>query len=122
MTEVLTEAGVGPNMINTQQTPDVDVLKKLVPFAVTSARDHLEKRRDEYDAKNAEPLEAARSRLDSWQQLSLEGVAVPQRGRAEARVTDTVEQQQRLLDSLRSTGEPLLRVLAVLVDLEGTRA
>jgi hypothetical protein len=108
MTEVLTEAGVNPEMINTQRRPDVDSLRELVWPAVEVAREYLEKRRSEYDAKIAEALEEPRERLDRWRQLSLDV------GTSQESVTETVERQRRLLASLHCAGEPLLRVLAIL--------
>jgi hypothetical protein len=86
---------------------------------VAAAREHLENRRSQYEAEVVGPLDAYRSQLDEWRQLTLDGVHISQRGRKEQSVRETVERQQRLLDSLQITGEPLLRVLAVLVPQDG---
>ena len=115
MTDVLARAGVGPQMINTGRAIDLRPLQEQVPQAVAIARKHLEDRRAAYEAEVVEPLDAYRARLDEWQQLTLDGVHASHRGRAERRVREVVEGQERLLDSLKITGEPLLRVLAVLV-------
>ncbi|GAA1717051.1 DEAD/DEAH box helicase [Nonomuraea bangladeshensis] len=115
MTEVLAKAGVGPRMTNTGRPIDLQPLQTRLPQAVATAREHLEVRRAAYDAAVVAPLDAYREHLDTWQQLTLDGVHVSQRTRKERRVRDTVERQKRLLDSMQTTGEPLLRVLAVLV-------
>ncbi|WP_055482046.1 DEAD/DEAH box helicase [Sphaerimonospora mesophila] len=115
MTDVLAAARVGPRMINTGRAIDLRPLQERVPQAVATARAHLEERRSVYEKQVVEPLDSYRSRLDEWRQLTLDGVHASQRGRKEQRVSETVERQQRLLDSLKITGEPLLRVLAVLV-------
>ncbi|MFC7648597.1 hypothetical protein ACFQX6_55245 [Streptosporangium lutulentum] len=83
--------------------------------AVEAARTHLEKRRALYDAEVVAPLDAYRAQLSEWEELTLFDVHASRRGRKEADVRETVDEQQRLLDSLQTTGEPLLRVLAVLI-------
>ncbi|WP_433714884.1 helicase-related protein [Nocardia sp. CA-084685] len=115
MAELLADAKVGPAMTNTGQAIDLAPLQARVPAVVELARDHLEARRGEYDAKVVAPLNDYRGRLQSWEQLTLDGLHVSQRGRKEKDVTDTVERQQRLLDAMQTNGAPLLRVLAVLV-------
>ncbi|MBE1532627.1 DEAD/DEAH box helicase [Actinomadura algeriensis] len=113
MPDLLAAAGVGPDMANTGRPLDLEPLQARLPDAVASARRHLDERRAHYDAEIAGPLDDYRRHLASWQQLSLDGAHVSQRRRD--RVDDTMDRQQRLLDSLQTTGEPLLRVLAVLV-------
>lgn len=118
MAEVLEQAGVGPAMINTQRPVDRDGLERLIPAAVHAGRAHLEKRRSDYDERIAAPLADYRARLAHWEQLSLTESTGAQRDRTERRVRATVTEQQHLVDALRTTGEPLLRVLAVLVGPE----
>ncbi|GIH72624.1 DEAD/DEAH box helicase [Sphaerimonospora thailandensis] len=121
MTDVLAAADVGPKMINTGRAIDLRPLQERVPQAVATARAHLEERRSAYERQVVGPLDSYQSRLDEWRQLTLDGVHASQRGRKEQRVRETVDRQQRLLDSLKITGEPLLRVLAVLVPQDGNR-
>ncbi|WP_084960279.1 DEAD/DEAH box helicase [Thermoactinospora rubra] len=118
MTDVLARAEVGPRMTNTGKPVDLRPLQARLPGAVAMAREHLEARRADYDAQVVAPLDRYREHLQSWRQLTLDGVHVSQRTRKEQRVRDVVERQQRLLDSMKTTGEPLLRVLAVLVPRE----
>ncbi|WP_396451263.1 DEAD/DEAH box helicase [Actinomadura sp.] len=121
MPDILAAAGVGPDMTNTGRPIDLAPLTARIPDAVATARRHLEERRAHYDAEIVAPLNDYRDHLESWRQLTLDGTHVSQRKKQEERVDDTVERQRRLLDSLQTTGEPLLRVLAVLVPQEATQ-
>ena len=115
MDEVLREAGVGPGLSNTGRPGDIVALQELVPAAVSAARDQLLGKRKEWDGVIDEQLREHESRLDKWEQLSLLEIAGSV---AEHRVRETATRQRRLADSLRTSGEPYLRVLAV---LEGPR-
>ncbi|GGQ00536.1 DEAD/DEAH box helicase [Streptosporangium pseudovulgare] len=115
MVEVLATAGVGPGMVNTGLKPDLEPLQRMVRPAVAVARAHLEESRAHYDAEVTAPLEKYRERLADWEQLTLDGLHVSQVGRKEAGVRETADEQRRLLESLETTGEPLLRILAVLI-------
>ena len=113
MTDALTAAGIGPSLVNTRQFGDIAALERLVPAAVDAAREHLEACRAEYDAKVNGPIEEYRARLGTWEQLSLDFLQAQQRGKRE-QVSETAKELRRLTDALRTAGEPLLRVLAVL--------
>lgn len=115
MDEVLQEAGVGPGLTNTGMPGDITALQELVPAAVSAARDQLVRKREEWDGVIDAQLRDHESRLDQWEQLSLLEIAG---SAAERRVRETAARQRRLADSLRTSGEPYLRVLAV---LEGPR-
>lgn len=121
MPDILAAAGVGPDMTNTGRPIDLGPLTARVRDAVATARRHLEERRAHYDAEIVAPLNDYRDHLESWRQLTLDVTHASHQERVKARVDDTVERQQRLLKSLRTTGEPLLRVLAVLVPQEATQ-
>ncbi|WP_329521375.1 DEAD/DEAH box helicase [Spirillospora sp. NBC_01491] len=115
MTEVLAEAGVGPGMINTNRPADLAGLTPLIEPAVQAARRHLDERRDRYDDVVAKPLRDYDGQLELWERASLENITgSPQGGRRRGAVHDTVAEQKRLLQSMETTGEPLLRILAVL--------
>jgi hypothetical protein len=116
MTDALTRAGVGPNLVNTHQFGDIAALERLVPAAVDAAREHLEASRAEYDARVNGPIEEYRARLGTWEQLSLNTLHAQQRSKRE-QVSETAAGLRRLTDALRTAGEPLLRVLAVLSPL-----
>ena len=120
MPDILAAAGVGPDMTNTGRPIDLGPLTARIPDAVATARRHLEEQRARHDADIVAPLDVYRDHLRSWRQDTLDG-ATSRRKEKEAHVDDTVERQQRLLDSLQTTGEPLLRVLAVLVPQEAAQ-
>ncbi len=61
-----------------------------------------------------EPINEYRQRLDTWQQLSLFDVPLPQRRSKEQKVLGTANELNRMINALHTAGEPLLRVLAVL--------
>src|ERR1019366_4274754 len=113
MTDALQRAKVGPEMGNPLGFADIARLQDLVPAAVGAARNHLEARRAAYDATIDEPIEEYRTRLATWEQLSLDGLLPAERGRRE-KGRETAGELGRLTEALRTAGEPLLRVLAVL--------
>jgi hypothetical protein len=117
MADALAAADVGPNLVNTYQFGDIAGLEELVPVAVDAARAHLEACRAEYDAKVNGPIEEYRARLGSWEQLSLDSLQTQQRSKRD-QVSETATELRRLTDALRTVGEPLLRVLAVLSPVE----
>ncbi len=118
LADVLARAGVNPAMTNPASGVDLGRLQKLVPAAVDVAREHLEKQRDAWDATTAEPLRAHRARMLRWQQQSLlppaATASAPRRASRKRGVDDTVREQNDLVARLETTGEPLLRLLAVL--------
>ncbi|MFC7483017.1 helicase-related protein [Luedemannella flava] len=77
--EVLAQAGIGPTMPNPNQPADLADLQRLVPTAIEVARDHLVKRRADWDERVEEPLRIYRQRLARWEQASLLEDATPRR-------------------------------------------
>ncbi|MFC6017560.1 SNF2-related protein [Plantactinospora solaniradicis] len=117
MVDALTDAKVGPNLANPGRRIPLDELQALVPAAVEAARVDLAARRAEWDAEIAAPLREHRRKLERFEQDSLFGeLASGQRERRRERVHRTVREQTDLVTRLETAGEPLLRVLAVLVD------
>lgn len=116
MDEALREANVGPSMVNRAEAVALEPLRQLLPQAVQVAREYLEGKRDEWAEANAEPLEKYRAQLAHYQQASLfDELPGAHRERRRQRVQATVQEQHDLLDRLETAGDPLLRVLAVLV-------
>ncbi|MEU4712092.1 DEAD/DEAH box helicase [Micromonospora purpureochromogenes] len=116
MDEVLREANVGPAMVNRAETIPLDILQSLLPPAVDAARQHLAAKRDEWAEANAEPLRTYRAQLNRFQQASLfDELPSANREKRRQRVQATVQEQGDLLARLETAGDPLLRVLAVLV-------
>ncbi len=103
MQQVLKDAGVGPDMTNPPGDPDLAALQPLVPAAVAAATRELARHRIAWEASIAEQLAAYRARLRGWEQDSLF-----------RDVEKTVGEQMRMVERLETSGEPLLRVLAVL--------
>ncbi|WP_241841626.1 SNF2-related protein [Pseudofrankia sp. BMG5.36] len=133
MDEALKAAGVGPGMTNTQAAFDLAPLRAMVPAAVVEARRHLEAERARWDEQIAEPLDEYLARLDAWVRRSLpsdaerraarqldDRRAAAQVTKRERRVRETEARQRELVQRLRTTGEPLLRVLAVLAPAPNT--
>ncbi|MEU7573357.1 DEAD/DEAH box helicase [Micromonospora sp. NPDC049240] len=116
MDEVLRAAGVGPDMVNRAEAVPLDPLADHLPQAVDAARTYLEGKRDEWAEANAEPLRRHRDQLVHFQQASIfDELPAPYREKRRQRVDATVAEQHDLLDRLETAGDPLLRVLAVLV-------
>lgn len=110
MTKTLTQAGVGPGMVNTLQFGDIGKLQELLPAAVRVARAHLENERTTYDALVDEPINEYRERVGTWEQASLIDVTSTK----ERAVRATASDLNDMITKLHTAGEPLLRVLAVL--------
>jgi hypothetical protein len=123
MDEVLREANVGPTMVNRAEPVAVDPLQALLPAAVHAARQYLEGKRADWAEANAEPLRRHRRQLAAFEQTSLlDELPGVHREKRRRRVDTTVKEQHDLLDRLETTGDPLLRVLAVLVPSQGSAA
>jgi ERCC4-related helicase len=111
MTTVLSSAGVGPRMVNTGKFGDIDALAGLIPAAVVAARTHLKQHRETYEAQVDGPINAYRDRLVTWEQLSL----IDATSRKREQISVTARERSRETELFRTTGEPLLRILGVLV-------
>jgi hypothetical protein len=85
---------------------------------VDSARAELGRRRADHDAEVEELLKAPAERLDAWvhqsNQLAFD-LDDRRRGSRERHVGEVRNDTRRLIESLRTTGDPMIRVLAVLV-------
>lgn len=109
--QTLRASAVHPKMPNPQTSVDIDALQTLIPAAIIAAREHLEHRRSEHDASIVEPLRAARERVNEWQLLALEVSGSSPRSKTVSSAADT---QRKRIAELETTGEPLLRLMAVL--------
>jgi superfamily II DNA or RNA helicase len=119
---VLREARVGAAMANPGQgwrPADLADLQDLVPRAVEEARGHMKAVRDEAGRVVAERVEAYAARLRAWrreaERLAL-AIEVPGfRQRREREVEAVAGEVEKLIGELGTSGEPLVRVVAVLV-------
>lgn len=116
--EQLSAAGVGPSMPNPGRSPDVAALRSHLDDVVQAARAEMGRRRAEHDRRIDELLAGPSERLGEWvqrsEQLALELDDRRRDGRRR-HIDDVQADTRRLIDSLRTTGEPMVRVLAVLV-------
>ncbi|MFE7634063.1 DEAD/DEAH box helicase [Kitasatospora sp. NPDC057518] len=111
----LAACGVGPNMPGRDRILDKSGLKALVPAAVDAAEAHLRARRAEYDRLIDGYLAPYEDRVQTWEQIALE-VAGNQHRRRE-KVEDTATDRRELVQRMRTSGDPMIRVLAVLEPL-----
>ncbi|PWU48055.1 helicase [Micromonospora globispora] len=119
MDEVLRDAKVGPAMVNRAEAISLEALQSLLPQAVDAARGYLDGKRAQWAEANAEPLRRYEQQLDRFQQDSLK---VAQQEKQRDKVRTTVAEQGDLLARLETAGDPLLRVLAVLLPSPETAA
>ncbi|MEO3748685.1 helicase-related protein [Plantactinospora sp. B5E13] len=117
MVAALAAAGVGPELANPGRPVPLDGLRALVPAAIEAARADLAARRAEWDAQIAAPLREHRQKVERFAQASLlDELPAAQRERRRQRVHRTVREQTDLVTRLETAGDPLLRLLGVLVN------
>ena len=119
----LTEAGVGPGMANPGTVGNTNMLQDALPGAVTAARIELERRRTDHDRRVDALLARPQQRLDAWvgrsHQLALELPVERERSKKQHKIEEVQGATTRLIESLRTSGSPLVRVVAVLVPKGG---
>jgi superfamily II DNA or RNA helicase len=115
----LQEAAVGPRLGNTGRAPDLPELQQLVVPAVRAGREHMRAVRDDRDAVLVERAGRNERRLRAWrqqaEQLTIDIAAMPQRRHREKEVAAVTADTEGLIADLRTSGDPLVRVVAVLV-------
>jgi len=107
--ELLAELGVGPHMTTGYTGGDLAALTALIPSAVAATRAELATLRLTADREVDAPLLEYEGRVKVWQQETLPGFAV--RGGDRNKVAEKLRATAR---SFRTSGEPMVRVLAVL--------
>ncbi|MEV6986998.1 DEAD/DEAH box helicase [Sphaerisporangium sp. NPDC051017] len=108
--QVLERYGVGPNMPGRATPRDLPGLSALVPDAIDAAQRHLVALEVEYRRRIEETLAPYRERVAVWRQEALFASSRPK----EAELDRTAERRLKLIESLETVGEPMLRLLAVL--------
>lgn len=107
---LLRACGVQPTMAGRAEPPDRAGLQSLVPQAIDVAGRHLTEREREYATRIDRVLDPYSERVAAWKQLALD---LP--GRLDKRGVDlTASSRQALVTSLKTSGAPMLRLLAVL--------
>ena len=114
----LAACGVGPDMPGRDRPVNPDLLQALVPAAVDAAETHLRERRADYDKQVDAYLAPYENRVQVWEQGAL--IAVGNQERRRRQVYDTAARRRNLVRRLRTDGDPMLRVLAVLEPLHIT--
>lgn len=119
----LSESGVGPGMANPGLTGDAPLLHHALPGVVTAARAELDRRRKDHDRRVDALLAGPRQRLDEWvgrsRQLALDLDVERKRVAKQQKIDEVEGATSRLIESLRTSGAPLVRVVAVLVPKDG---
>lgn len=119
---VLGRAGVRAGMPNPGAPLDLAPLQAALPAAVASARAELARRKDAHEAALDQRLAEPADRLDSWvtrsRQLAFNLDDRRRRDR-EHYTRDVAADTTALIQSMRTAGQPLVRVVAVLVPRGG---
>ncbi|MFE7038984.1 SNF2-related protein [Streptomyces atratus] len=111
--EVLERYGVDPTMPGRSVPLDTDGLTALVPAAIDEAERHLVTLKDNYRAQIEATLAPYRKRVVHWQQEAIFSAD----GTGKRGVNLSASRRLTLIKALETTGEPMLRLLAVLEPL-----
>ncbi|WP_263165068.1 DEAD/DEAH box helicase [Streptomyces sp. SCSIO ZS0520] len=111
----LAACGVGPGMPGRDRPLDPPLLQSLVAPAVDTAEAYLRERRADYDRRVDGYLAPYEDRVQVWEQGALIAFGTTERRRQE--VYDTAKDRQKLVSRLRTAGDPMVRMLAVLEPL-----
>lgn len=111
----LRACGVGPMMPGRAVPHALDSLQSLVAQAIDEADRYVQDRADEYAQRIKQVLEPYEKRVEVWRQEALFAAGRPDRDA----VTTTAERRQALVKALRTSGAPMLRLLAVLEPRSG---
>lgn len=114
----LDRAGVTAAMANPGPVADLAPLTALIPTAVTAARTELASRRDAHDQSLDELLQGPADRLAAWRTQRHDRAQLfddKTRSERDRYTRSVVDDTERLIGSLRTAGQPLVRVLALLV-------
>lgn len=119
----LEEAGIRSGAVNPGVTAErIEPLQALVPAALAASRAHLERVRDDRQRKVQGRLADQEARLARWfgraEQLTLDIAVAARRDRERRRIDDVRAETEDLIRSLSPSGEPLVRVVGVIVPRE----
>ncbi|WP_225631672.1 DEAD/DEAH box helicase [Streptomyces solaniscabiei] len=111
---------VGPSMPGRAAPVNKDALQSWVPAAVGEARRFLEAREAEYAQQIEAVLAPFEKRVTEWKQAALFTAEARRSQKKKNDVNLTADRRRTLIRSLRTSGAPLLRLLAVLEPLAAT--
>ncbi|MEU9115939.1 DEAD/DEAH box helicase [Streptomyces sp. NPDC048483] len=113
---------VGPSMPGRAALVNKDALQRWVPAAVSEARRFLEGREAEYTQQIEAVLAPFEKRVAEWKQAALFTAEARRSQKKKNDVNLTADRRRTLIRSLRTSGAPLLRLLAVLEPLAAAPA
>ncbi|PBC92431.1 SNF2 domain-containing protein [Streptomyces sp. Ag82_O1-15] len=111
---------VGPSMPGRAAPVNKDALQRWVPSAVAEARRFVEGREAEYAQQIEAVLAPFEKRVTEWKQAALFTAEARRSQKKKNDVNLTADRRRTLIRSLRTSGAPLLRLLAVLEPLAAT--
>lgn len=120
--ETLDQAGIREGASNAGFADvDLDALQYRVGAAVDAATEHIRDRRDDFEADLLRRIEEYRRGLKGWEQTAL-GIVTDSGRRTGSRldIEATVDQSTALIDALAASGDPFVRVVAVIVPKAGS--
>ncbi|WP_445396776.1 SNF2-related protein [Streptomyces sp. LE64] len=106
---LLTDLGVGPDMPDHFADGDHGELRRHVPAAVAATRAEMQRRRAKAEHLVDGPLREYEERVGHWRQQRLPGFSGGHTARERA-----AENLEQAASRLRTTGDPMVRLLAVL--------
>ena len=106
---LLTDLGLGPHMPDHFAAGDPAALQRHVPAAVDATRREMQRRRREAEEHIDRPLREYEAKVGRWLEQKLPGFTGGHTARERA-----AENLERAAARLRTTGDPMVRVLAVL--------
>lgn len=119
MENVLHRAGVDSDMHNPGARGDFDRLYELLPEAVRKGQGYMQARQHEQTAELQQRVKEYHSRLRTWteraEQLVLDLGQEHRRRKEQQRIDEVGDSMTKLIESLKPEGEPLIRVVGVLV-------
>lgn len=120
--DALDQAGIREGAANTGfEAVELDALQYRVGAAVDAAAEHIRDRRDDFEADLLRRIGEYRSGLKGWEQTAL-GIVTDSGRRTGSKlmIEATVDQSSALIDSLAASGDPFVRVVAVIVPKAGS--
>jgi ERCC4-related helicase len=122
LADLLDAAAIGAKMANPGGLANSAALTETqaaIPLAINTGRDYLKRMRQERSKRMLESVKQHERRLNHWREestsLAEQLALVPIKQKRVKQIDTTVEAQRKLIARLSSDGEPLVRVVAVLL-------
>ena len=120
--ETLDQAGIREGATNAGfDGVDLDALQYRVSAAVDVATAHIRDRRDDFESDLLRRIDDYRRGLKGWEQTAL-GIVTDSGRRTGSRlqIEATVDESSALIEALAASGDPFVRVVAVIVPKAGS--